>query len=72
MKTYCIRYRIGPRVEESKDLLVEAPDARVAAEKAHEVLRLRYPHHIVEGIFPGLSFNSDPAEMYGRRAGGRR
>lgn len=68
MKTYCIRYRLAPRVQEYKDLLVEAPEARTAVEKARQVLSLRYPHHIIMGVFPGLEFASDSAEIYGRVA----
>ncbi len=71
MKTYCIRYRLAPSVEETKDLLVQAPDSATAAEKAREVLRLRYPHFVIQGIYPGLSFDSDPQQLY-PHAGARR
>ena len=69
MKTYCIRYRLGPSVEETKDLLVEAPDSRTAAEKAARVLGLRYPHHVVMGHLPGAELRQRPAGDVPARGG---
>jgi len=54
-----------------RDLFVAAPDARAATEKATAVLRLRYPNHRIVNVTPGLSFDSDPEELY-RHAGARR
>jgi len=68
MKTYRVVYRLAPSVEGTRDLLVVAPDARGATEKAQAVLKLRYPHHQITGVFPGLSFDSDPVELYRRPA----
>ena len=68
MKSYRVAYRLAPSAYEVRDLFVAAPDARAATEKATAVLRLRYPHHQITGVFPGLSFDSDPVELYRRPA----
>jgi len=71
VKSYRVAYRLAPSAYEVRDLFVAAPDARAATEKAKSVLKLRYPHFAISGVYPSLTFDSDAEEMY-PHAGARR
>ena len=64
MKNFKITYRIGPQVQEKRELLVESTSAELAVEKAGQVLALRYPHHRIVNVAPGMDFASDAREIY--------
>jgi len=64
MKNYVIAYELGPQVENTRELMVEASGIEQAIEKARRLLALRYPNYRLTGAWPGMDFDSDSDELY--------
>jgi len=64
MKNYVVAYRPALCVEQTRELMVEAPSIEQAIEKARRLLALRYPNYRLTGAWPGMDFDSDSEELY--------
>ena len=51
-------------MEQTRELMVEAPSIEQAVDKARRLLGLRYPNYRLTGAWPGMDFDSDSDELY--------